>query len=493
MTPSAQFAFHSITKEIGALSLGFLASVVAMVAAIVFRRYNGLVIAAYFLGAAALGALSIGHEYSHRTVSLLLSQPARRQRLLLVKLGVLAAMLLALGQVAGVAFPHVLAPSQRLAFALLPMLGGLFVAPWLTMVCRSPIAGTVFTIAVPGVLVTVSQRLYVVAYGREPSTDFEMAVLWRGMLVLCAIGAVMSWRMFMRLEAIDGRGPDVRLPQWLRVRFTASEIVSVTKQHRIWLLVRKEIHLQQMAPVVAGLYLVGWLTLVRPRVHDVDDAFNVLTVFYGAMLSMLIGSLASADERQLGTLEWQLLLPVAAWKQWAVKVGTVLALALLLAFGVPAMLAFANPALDMGRFVRPEPAAAVAVLTIGSLYVSSLNTSGLRALLVSLPAIVVAVLFLEFLFEYPGAAVFAIISRQFSGVAAPVAIRTTQLRLMGWLRLLLSVGFLVMVLRLALTNHQSADRTAARVWTQVIWMVFCVTIGVTLLASAAALSRLSLF
>ena len=42
---------------------------------------------------AALGALSIGHEYSHRTLPLLLSQPAAAARLLLVKLGVLAAML----------------------------------------------------------------------------------------------------------------------------------------------------------------------------------------------------------------------------------------------------------------------------------------------------------------------------------------------------------------------------------------------------------------
>ena len=39
------------------------------------------------------------------------------------------------------------------------------------------------------------------------------------------------------------------------------------------------------------------------------------------MLALLIGSLASAEERQLGTLEWQGLLPMASWKQWAAKVG----------------------------------------------------------------------------------------------------------------------------------------------------------------------------
>ena len=53
---------------------------------------------------------------------------------------------------------------------------------------------------------------------------------------------------------------------------------------------------------------------------------------------ILIGSLASAEERQLGTLEWQTLLPSPAWQQWAVKVGVTFGLALLLGVGLPALL-----------------------------------------------------------------------------------------------------------------------------------------------------------
>ena len=45
---------------------------------------------------------------------------------------------------------------------------------------------------------------------------FRLTFVWFGTLGLCTVGAVMSWRMFMRLEAIDGPGQDVRLPQWLR-------------------------------------------------------------------------------------------------------------------------------------------------------------------------------------------------------------------------------------------------------------------------------------
>ena len=58
----------------------------------------------------ALGALSIGHEYSHRTLPLLLSQPASRARVFVVKQVVLAMMLLSLALVAWI---NVVVPLER--------------------------------------------------------------------------------------------------------------------------------------------------------------------------------------------------------------------------------------------------------------------------------------------------------------------------------------------------------------------------------------------
>ena len=55
---------------------------------------------AYGLGAVALGALSMGHEYTGRTLSLLLTQPVSRWRLFAVKSGIAALMLVALAAVA---------------------------------------------------------------------------------------------------------------------------------------------------------------------------------------------------------------------------------------------------------------------------------------------------------------------------------------------------------------------------------------------------------
>ena len=104
--------------------------------------------------------MSIGQEYMDRTLPLLLTVPVRRERLLLVKLGVLGAMLLTLGVVA---YTYVFAPffpahrqAERLVTCLLPVLYGLCLAPWLTMVCRSPVAGAVVTAAIPFVLMTLA-------------------------------------------------------------------------------------------------------------------------------------------------------------------------------------------------------------------------------------------------------------------------------------------------------------------------------------------------
>ena len=108
-----------VTKEIRGLAGAWLACLTALVipAAMGVRATRALEIPAYFLGVAALGALSIGHEYSHSTLTLLLSQPRSRARLFLVKQGVLAAMLLTLAAVAGAVVDLRARESATLAFA----------------------------------------------------------------------------------------------------------------------------------------------------------------------------------------------------------------------------------------------------------------------------------------------------------------------------------------------------------------------------------------
>ena len=458
-----------VTKEVRALWPAWLASLAAMTADAVvdLGPFRGLGIAAFFFGSATLGALSIGHEYQHRTMTWLLSQPARRAHFFLVKLGVLVPMLLTIGAVAAVVgFPRVHLESQRLWFAWLPVLYVLCVAPWLTMVFRSALAGAIFTLSLPGAALTVGQLLYVAAYQRVLPEHAVITILWRASIVLCAVGAVMSWRTFMRLEAIDGPASDLSL-QWLRWPGTAAAgAPALMKGDPIWLLIKKEFRLQQMSLVVGGLYVVGHLgaASLRPMFSHSKDVFDALTVFYVLLISLFIGSVASAEERQLGTLEWQTLLPVASSKQWAVKVGFVLSLALLLGLGLPLLTSF-NP--DITRRLWPQLAFSVIAIAIAGLYVSSACASGLWSMLISLPAVfgvLSLVMFLRVRLEL-------------------LLARTVNLALIRFdsaLEPLMTAALLVLLLWFALANHRSADRSARRIWIQGLWLTGCVTAGMVI-------------
>jgi hypothetical protein len=424
-----------VTKEIRALLPAWFATMCAIGAAVLSGpRGHFLGMLAYGFGSVTLGAQSIGHEYTHRTLTLLLSQPSSRRRLLLTKLGVLTVMLLTL---AAFAWITVLRPGE-LHWVFASILCALFLAPLLTMLCRNPLAGPVFVGAAPAWISFFSGIL---------STGVVRGVT----LGVCVAAAVASWRLFMRLEAIDGRGQDVRLPQVLRRRtaaIVAASVAPARRRHPVWLLVKKELHLQQMTCAVTGVWVLIWIVIsASTKIVPGFAGFPlpVVSILYGALLALLIGSLASAEERQIGTLEWQVLLPMATWKQWAVKVGTVLGLAGLLSFGIPLVLAAGHVGVNAWH------AGAIILLTIGSLYVSSLCPSGVRALMVSAPVMLALAVLSQYLY---------VVS--------------------GWPRALLALplaGVVALLLWFALENHRSAGQSAGRVSMQVMWIAGCLTLG----------------
>jgi hypothetical protein len=480
----------SVSKEVRALALPWLACAACMLVIGVTDApylFGPLAIIAYLVGTVALGALSIGHEYTGRTLSLLLTLPTRRERLLTTKLGVLTVMLLTMWAVAdALLFSGMPAPAaEKRMIALIPLACALFLAPWLTMVCRSAIAGTVFALTIPGLLMVVGELLGVALYGHGPVMEaFRMTVVWFGTLGLCAVGAVMSWRMFTRLEAIEGPGQDVRLPQWLRAGRAADALAPrLTKHNPFWLLVMKELRLQQLPLALTTLYAFEWIAVVS--LASVSDPsygylFSGLTLLHVGLLPILIGSFASAGERQLDTLQSQILLPMAAWKQWALKVAVVFVLAIVLAIGLPALLLSLSRSAHLNLTPHPEwevPMIAVVLLASGSLYISSLCRSGLWALLMSMPAVVGSVAFLQLAFKWVAFPVYFAV-RQFIENPLPRLLPTYFLppRVMSYL---LIAGFVAAIaLRFAFINHRSADRPAKRVWVQMIVMATFVAVGI---------------
>jgi hypothetical protein len=440
----------------------------------------------FYVGACALlGALSIGQEFTDRTLAGLLAQPAARSSMLLHKLGAVAAMLLALGGLAWAygltplavarAWPEI-SPTGRALMTVLPVLGGVLLTPCLTLLTRSALAGCVFTIALSMVIAIGSQAAVPWLYGDAATLAQANAgfldIFVHTMLAVVVLSALLMWRLFMRLEAIEGRGLELHLPAWL---FKPREHLGAARPARsVWRqMLGKELHLQEITFVVSGLYVVAWLAvvLVGESLFPTRRAglMTVATLLHAGAIPLLAGSLASAEERQLGTLGWQVLLPIAAWQQWAVKAAVVLVLSLGLAIGVPAILyalfASAPGPVPLGW----PPAVAIAAVATLSLYASSLCTNGMRALLASAAAI-------------GGVVLVAHMTMQVMPSWMPLV---WDLPNAAWASLYAaSAAVCARLLWLGMKNHGSAERGAKRVLKQVA------TLGaaalVAMLAFAAA-------
>jgi hypothetical protein len=288
------------------------------------------------------------------------------------------------------------------------------------------------------------------------------------------------------------------LPRWL---FKTSGGAAVSpastsaphRRHWIFNTISKEVRLQLMAFIVAGLFLMMWLVIVRTR-PMLPEPFRVplapLTGLYGGIIGLLIGSFASAEERHLGMLAWHSLLPVSTRRQWMVKLLSVLGLAVALGAGVPWVLqlitADLSPFSDFMYVWQPVIAGAVA---IGSLYVSTLASSGLRALVAS-----VAV-------YGSGGLVLSIVLRTLfnkSAVAFPPILRELGWyrhvdreligKVMGVLPAILIVVAVLWILRLAMRNHATAERSSRQIRLQVVWLLgfcMCSTIALGALQASA--------
>ena len=442
-------------KEARALVAACAAAAVSLAALAMLSndRNTELGWVAFFVGALTLAALSIGHEYSHGTLPMLLSLPLSRSRLLLVKLSALAPMLTLLSITAMAVLPPTsdFGPS---AFPLLALLCGLVSAPWLTMVCRGPLAGVLFASSVTALTHIVAEAALVGRYGwsddrTADQTAFRDAVQLAGLLGTTALAAIAGWRLFMRLEAVGGAAAGLDLDRWQLTQgaSVAAPPSHPTRRHPLWLLTLKELRLQQLTIVVALLFAIGWAVAAALWRHEANDreVLGAIALIYYTLLAVVIGSLASAEERQLGSHEWQTLLPIAVWQQWMVKLGTTLGLALLISVVTPTLMA------DLS-LANPAHAGVVLLLTIGSLYVSSLCRSGMQALAWSAPVLVIALQLVS------------------------------QFALLGFTHGPLLAGALaiaaVAAMWFGLDNHRSSRPEATRVGWQALWITAAPTAAV---------------
>ena len=150
-----------------------------------------------------------------------------------------------------------------------------------------------------------------------------------------------------------GRTADlISCREWLSQAKSRNVAQVSRRSSPVWTLFWKELHLQQLTFVVSILYVCGWAAILltwHSAIMTIDQPFLILTVVHGWMIALLAGSLASAEERHLGTLDWQVLLPMSAARQWLVKCGVVFGVVVVLALALPALLAVIRPSIEPMR------------------------------------------------------------------------------------------------------------------------------------------------
>lgn len=424
------------------------------------RAYSDLALIGYIAGVVSLGAHSIGHEYGYRMVPMLLVQPAPRRRLLAAKLLIVGSMLATLALPASIVFTSDrFRGNDGVATLVLPMLAAIFTAPLLTMLCRNTLAGAVLGVSGPMTLWVATIFVAWWGFGVDSNT-VTMWFLNRWAVIAtmaCPILAVLSWRTFNRMEALEGTPAALTLPRWFAGR------AGVRRAAPWRALLTKELHLQQMTIAITAVYGVFWVTgmAVQRYVPSMQLLpLEAVLLLYCMGLAIVIGALASAEERQLGTHEAQLLQPVGAVSQWIAKCAVAFGLALLLGVVVPAVLiALVSPQRGPSA-MRTEISIAVAllavVLTASSLWISSLTSSGVKAMAWALPVGVGAAVFIQ--------TVQTTVASASAQLGTPVPADYTEASVIASRVLPLLV--VPALLWFGYLNHRSGERSAVRVISQ---------------------------
>jgi hypothetical protein len=287
--------------------------------------------------------------------------------------------------------------------------------------------------------------------------------------VVAVVGPVMTWRTFMRLELAGSAQSAVDLSALFSRSGDRARVART--ESPVWVLIKKEFRLQHATFVVSGLYVVVWLMTVADRafgLHALTDSPMFVATFVNVVLvPLLCGAVASASERQFNVADWQMLLPMASWRQWTVKAGVALGMTYALAVALPILLASIGSETGWRNGMEPLT---VMMICAAALYVSSLNTNPLRALLLTVPAIVIVAVYAVFLQKAIGVPMQPVLR---SLARALPFVEVTRADFMWWIRegtQWLAGGFSVLLLAFGHANHRTPDRSWRRLARQVVWL-----------------------
>ena len=286
----------------------------------------------FFLGIPLLATLSLGNEFQHRTLSLLLTQPVDRMEIWGEKLSVTVVAVLSATLVCffGWRVAGLLPDPRELVVAGAYIIATIAAATFWTLVARSTLGALVLNFLFPSFMIIVwanlPERIRESGHPFLPATNTGVSIA--AFFFLCYAG-VMLWlgrRMLARFQVTGGMagddllmaGPNVMpgaLVGWFRCRPTGAFLN----------LIRKEFRLLRPLWLITQLEVLGWICLTMFRfVPERGSTRNlpVAVVIVGAfsiLIAILAGSLSLGEERTSGTHSWHMTQPVPARRQWLIK------------------------------------------------------------------------------------------------------------------------------------------------------------------------------
>ena len=397
-----------------------------------------LVYAPFAVGVLLLSLNPFGQELNWGTFSIMLAQPVSRARIWRIKTLLLALALLLvfvafslsalvrigsvmdISQARGRAVPYsadiirnlqtMIAENRRGALLDSLMVGGLGALAgfagglWTTLLFRQVSPAFWLTLLVPmGLGLLASQLL----------GGFSDLVARAGVCAVLglysAAGIVWARKLFEEVEDTQWTGGIVLLPKWGRAAAHARPGIARRKRRAVRTLLSKELQSQYVNLLLAAGLLVihlGVLAVRRLgadylRLHSGTSMTLEAFPFLWLAMPLLVGSVAVAEERKLGTFETLTCLPTSRWLQFSIKLGFALLLGTFLGAVVPLTVEYLgtlaglhpNTMLALGPDVLPLLSTSLFAafgIALLSFYGSSLARNTLQALGASILACVIA-------------------------------------------------------------------------------------------------------
>ncbi len=369
------------------------------------------------VGCVWMGATVFGAEFEHRTLGPLLAQPVSRRRLFWEKTAILAVL-------CGAAWLNTMASLDRaqgsvdwVIVAAAPALA-VSTGPLFSLLGRSTLAGMVFTATAPMLFLLASMMVSVAIQSgmpvlSVPPTAEQLRAIepynralafwgacqpWLRALYLLA-GPWLGWLWFRTLSWQDGaavaRPPSGTVAS--RALLTRLVRLLVPGDFATAHLIRKEIRLHAIPWMIAALTTGLWILWMIARrlapegeLKDGLNEFSPITVI-GGMLGVVAlltaGAGSVAEERALGTLDWQVTQPVNARRQWWIKSLVAVVAGLVTGLVIPATLLavgfgperWEKEGLVFELLPTASFATAIALALVLALYASSICRNTMRA------------------------------------------------------------------------------------------------------------------